>query len=130
MVLHHLLDLILAEPEIVSIVQGCPALLRELAERGAQFPVRIRHLLCRLDLRETLLRIIAVASYILKVTVKLWPTLAAADATSKHVLAELGFDLVVWNQALLLVLYVLLGLSSHESVSTTEHLGVLLVDEI
>ena len=33
-VLDHLLDFILTEPQIVAIVQGSPALLRELAEGG------------------------------------------------------------------------------------------------
>ena len=92
--------------------------------------MRIRHLLGRLDLCETLLRIIAVASYILKVAVKLGPPFAATDATPEHVLAELGLDLVVWDQALLLVLDVLLRLPSHESVSAAQHLSVFLVDEI
>ena len=93
MVLDHLLDLVLAESQVVA--QRWLAWLSELAERGTLLPVRIWDLLSCLNLGETLLRIITVASYILQVAVKLWSPFAAADAAPQHVLAQLSFDLGV-----------------------------------
>ena len=57
--------------------------------------MRAWDLLSCLNLRETLLRVIAVACYVMQVVVELRTTLAATDTTAEHVLAQLSFDLGV-----------------------------------
>ena len=93
--------------------------------------MRSWNLLSCLYLRETLLRVIAVSSNIVQITVKLRSTLAATNTATEHVLTELSFDLCVRNKAFLLILNILFTYVTKEPVAIPAHyLLILMINKI